>query len=118
MNVSDVMTTEVISIAPETTFREIVDLLATDHLGCLPVLDSLGGLLGIVTESDLLAKEAFGGQSRTLLGVHDGIVTLRGAVRFSSDLPEVLNMLWRIPGMVDVRTEVRALEPDPTILPV
>jgi CBS domain-containing protein len=56
--VADVMTTNVVTVGPDAGFREIVDLLLTDDISGVPVVDSDGRLLGIITESDLITKEA------------------------------------------------------------
>ncbi|MFD0350958.1 CBS domain-containing protein [Kitasatospora aburaviensis] len=48
------MTSPVVGIAPETGFREIVALLAEYDITGVPVVDTEGRPLGIVSEADLL----------------------------------------------------------------
>src|SRR6266516_1775065 len=55
--VSDVMTTPVVSVAPATSFKELVRLLHRHRIGALPVVDPDQRLLGIVSETDLALKE-------------------------------------------------------------
>ncbi len=55
--VSDVMTTPVVSVAPATSFKELVRLLHRHGIGALPVVDPDQRLLGIVSETDLALKE-------------------------------------------------------------
>jgi CBS domain-containing protein len=50
----DIMTTEVVSVRPDTTIQEAVDLFELHHVSGLPVVDNQGQLLGLVTEYDLL----------------------------------------------------------------
>lgn len=57
MKVRDVMTTEVVSVKPETTVGEIARLLTERRIHGAPVIDDHGQLLGIVSESDLFLKE-------------------------------------------------------------
>jgi len=57
--VRDVMTPEVVTVEEETPFKEITQLLADCHISALPVLDSDGRVVGIVSEADLLLKEEF-----------------------------------------------------------
>jgi CBS domain-containing protein len=57
--VKDLMTTQVVTVAPETTFKEIVGRLAEHRVSALPVVDDDGLVLGIVSEADLLLKEEF-----------------------------------------------------------
>jgi CBS domain-containing protein len=47
------MSTEVITVAPETPADEAARLLLTNKLGCVPVVDP-GGIVGIVTETDFV----------------------------------------------------------------
>jgi CBS domain-containing protein len=54
--VSDVMTRQLITASPETTFQEAVRLLEDNRVSGLPVIDREGKLVGIVTEADLLNK--------------------------------------------------------------
>jgi CBS domain-containing protein len=54
--VGDVMTTEVVSVQPDTAFKDCVEMLGVHRIGALPVTAD-GRLVGILTESDLLRKE-------------------------------------------------------------
>lgn len=58
--VRDVMTTDVARLRPEATYAEIVDLLLARGVSGLPVTDQDGRLVGIVTEADLVSREAYG----------------------------------------------------------
>lgn len=57
--VADVMIEDVVSVKPNTTFKQLVDLLWVNDVSALPVVDERGVLQGIVTESDLLARAEF-----------------------------------------------------------
>lgn len=54
LTVGQVMTTQVISVREETPFKELARLMKDHDVSGLPVLDSSGCLVGIVTEADLL----------------------------------------------------------------
>ena len=56
--VKDVMTTEVVAVTRETTFKEMAAVLRRYRVSALPVVDDAGRVLGVVSEADLLAKEA------------------------------------------------------------
>src|SRR3954453_16335385 len=58
--VADVMTKDVVTVRPETTYKRIVELLAEHRISGLPVVDATGVVAGIVSEADLLRKEGFG----------------------------------------------------------
>src|SRR5437016_7082849 len=55
--VADVMTTEVVTVGPETGFKSCVDMLRVHSISALPVIAADGALLGIVSEFDLMLKE-------------------------------------------------------------
>jgi CBS domain-containing protein len=50
----------VITITPETTVRQAVQLLVDSNIGALPVVDKNGAVLGIVSERDLLQSCTLG----------------------------------------------------------
>ena len=54
--VSEVMTHDVITASPQTTFKEVVRLLDENHISGLPVVDGSGRLVGVISEADLLNK--------------------------------------------------------------
>ena len=51
--VAEVMATDVVSAAPETTLRRAANLMRNQSLGCLPVLAN-GRVIGILTLADVL----------------------------------------------------------------
>lgn len=53
-----IMTAPVITVSPEMPLRDAVRILVERHISGLPVVDAAGQLVGIVTEADLLYKEA------------------------------------------------------------
>ena len=55
--VKDVMTTEVVAVRREVTFKELAAALRRYRVSALPVVDDTGKVLGVVSEADLLAKE-------------------------------------------------------------
>lgn len=57
--VSDVMTTQVVSVAEDTPFKDIAETLIQGGISAVPVVDAAGHVLGVVSEADLLRKEEF-----------------------------------------------------------
>ena len=55
--VSDVMTREVVTVEPETSFREVIRIIKDSRVHALPVVDAHGTVLGVVAESDLLVRQ-------------------------------------------------------------
>lgn len=58
MNVTDVMTHDVVTVEPGASLKEAARLLAANRVSGLPVVTSEGAVLGIVSEADVLAKES------------------------------------------------------------
>lgn len=50
----DIMTTDVVTVTPQTGVRELAELLLERHISGAPVMDEAGKVLGVVTESDLV----------------------------------------------------------------
>jgi CBS domain-containing protein len=57
--VKDVMTTDVVTVLADTPYGEIVNTLAKHKISAVPVLDTFGRVLGVVSEADLLHKVEF-----------------------------------------------------------
>src|SRR3954452_8511531 len=56
--VRDVMSTNVISVRPDSSVPEAADVLADNRIATLPVIDETGKLVGVMRDDDLLASEA------------------------------------------------------------
>ena len=59
--VKDAMTAKVIWVERDTPFTAIAAALRPVRVSAFPVLDEAGQVIGVVSESDLLAKLALGG---------------------------------------------------------
>ena len=66
--VRDVMTTPVVAVRPATSFKELAALLRKYRVSGFPVLGDDQKVIGVVSEADLLAKEA-------LSADHGGTIT-------------------------------------------
>ncbi len=55
--VKDVMTTDVAAVRETAGYKDIVAVMRQRHVSAVPVLDSAGHLVGVVSEADLLLKE-------------------------------------------------------------
>ena len=59
--VADVMTRDVVRVAPDTPYKDIVDFVVGEAISAVPVVDARGSLVGVVSEADLLCKQEFHG---------------------------------------------------------
>jgi CBS domain-containing protein len=64
LTAADVMTTDVITVSQDATVRDIATLLRSKRISGVPVVDAAGHILGIVTEGDLILREAIAGEHR------------------------------------------------------
>src|SRR3546814_251272 len=60
MQVKDIMTTTVVTVRPDASIAEIAHLLLERRISAVPVVDSAGRLLGIVSEGDLMRRPESG----------------------------------------------------------
>jgi CBS domain-containing protein len=60
MQARDIMASRVVSIAPEATVLEAIELMLKNRISGLPVIDRRGALVGIVTEGDFLRRAETG----------------------------------------------------------
>jgi CBS domain-containing protein len=64
MNVRELMTTEVLTVAPEGSLKDVAAILAEHGISGLPVCDAEGRVLGVISEGDILFKEQGARQRR------------------------------------------------------
>jgi len=65
MRAADVMTTNVITVDPDTSVQALATLLSERGISGVPVVDRDNRLIGIVTEGDLLHRAETGTERRT-----------------------------------------------------
>jgi CBS domain-containing protein len=53
----NIMTSDIITVSPDTTVTDLAKTLAAHNIGGTPVVDKTGKLLGIVTENDLIDQK-------------------------------------------------------------
>jgi CBS domain-containing protein len=69
--VKDVMTTSVVAVKRNADFKQIVSVLRRFRVSACPVINDAGHVVGVVSEADLLYKEAANGR------VPAGLIRLR-----------------------------------------
>ena len=57
MRVEELMTSPVHTAAPDSSLKELARTLVERGMGCVPIVDAAGALIGIVTEADLMRLE-------------------------------------------------------------
>lgn len=94
MQAKDIMTRNIISMKPKTTVIEAIDILINNRISGAPVLDDQGGLLGVISERDLMMPFEFL-SNREQTGASIEKLMARNVVVFSEDTPveEVMKSL-------------------------
>lgn len=67
MKVGDIMTPSPITVGRDASFKEVTDLLIEHDIGGVPFVDDAGSLVGIIAESDLMSRQAYANDDRSLL---------------------------------------------------
>ncbi|MHB1596459.1 MAG: CBS domain-containing protein [Streptosporangiaceae bacterium] len=57
--VADVMTFNVVAVRRDAEFKEIVEVMHRRRLSAFPVLDDHDNVIGVVSEADLLPRQAY-----------------------------------------------------------
>lgn len=60
MRAHQIMTRKVVSVTPEHTVLQAVNLMLSSHVSGLPVVDKAGAVVGIVSEGDFLRRSEIG----------------------------------------------------------
>jgi CBS domain-containing protein len=58
-----------ITVGPDATSAEIIDCLLSNNISGVPVVDENDGVIGIVTEADLVLSVAYGNHDRRALAL-------------------------------------------------
>jgi len=68
MHVKDVMTKDPVTVGSDAPLKDVADLLVTHRISGLPVVGDAGEPLGVVSEADLIVKEAGEREAQGALG--------------------------------------------------
>ncbi|HZD52243.1 MAG TPA: CBS domain-containing protein [Woeseiaceae bacterium] len=60
MQAKDVMTTDVVTVTPDTAVADVAKILLDRRISAVPVVDAAGRIEGIVSEGDLMRRPETG----------------------------------------------------------
>lgn len=116
----ELMSSPAVTVGPDADVSEAAAIMRKWTIKQLPVCDDDGHLLGVLSRSDLLREFlredtdlAFDvaellwhkmslPRKEVSFSVEDGVVTLEGQVEHRVQVPEILDRVRRVPGVVDV----------------
>ena len=124
------MTAPAVTTHPDATIAGAARMMNVHHVRRLPVVDSGGKLVGIVSRRDLLAvflrpdaeiarqvgeiltELLPGGPTGIEVAVRNGVVTLSGQPELAAEedlIPVAVRLAWDVDGVVDVVNKVSAV---------
>ncbi|MCK5241971.1 CBS domain-containing protein [bacterium] len=103
----EIMTKEVLSVKPDTTVKEVAQFFLNNKISGAPVLDEQENLIGIVTEGDVIFRDA-NIHLPTMITLFDSIIYLESPNKYAHELQKIVG------GKVeDIMTkEVVAIQPE------
>jgi predicted transcriptional regulator len=87
--VADVMSRDVITVQPETPLEEAIQILAEKRISGLPVIDSAGKVVGVISESDLMWRES-GVTPPPYIMLLDSVIYLQNPASYNQELHKAL----------------------------
>ncbi|GAA2655254.1 CBS domain-containing protein [Streptomyces vastus] len=121
LTAGQLMSTPAITVHPEQRVADAARVMERHHIERLPVVDEEDRLIGIATRRDLLRvflrtdeeiRQEIIDEVLTramclpphtvIVSVHDGTATLEGRLERRSDIPLVVQLTWRVDGVVGV----------------
>ena len=84
----EIMSRQVITVAPEMGVEELASLLLSRKIGGAPVVDQTGKMIGVVTESDLIDQRK---QLHlpTVAAILDALIPLESTAQFTKDFKKM-----------------------------
>ncbi|WP_017298628.1 CBS domain-containing protein [Nodosilinea nodulosa] len=108
--VADVMTPNPISVPPDAELKDAIQLMADNHVGGLPVIDTDNALVGILSESDLMWQTT-GVDVPAYIMLLDSVIYLKNPTQYNQELHKALGQRVK-----DVMTDrVVTIAPDKSL---
>jgi len=87
--VADAMSRDPVVVRPETPLNEAIQILAERRISGLPVVDEVGQLVGIISETDLMWQET-GVTPPAYIMFLDSVIFLKNPAAYERDLHKAL----------------------------
>ncbi|WP_066375122.1 MULTISPECIES: CBS domain-containing protein [unclassified Anabaena] len=87
--VADIMSSQPIVVRRETPLAEAIEILAEKRISGLPVVDDVGKLVGIISETDLMWQET-GVTPPAYIMFLDSVIYLKNPAAYERDLHKAL----------------------------
>lgn len=88
LTAKEIMTTDVISVKPETSLKDLANKFVEFKFSNMPVLDEAGKLVGIISETDLVEQQK-PLHIPTVMALFDGVFYLDSEKHFREEVDRV-----------------------------
>ena len=88
LTAKDIMTRDVVTVAPDTTIEKLAALLVSNQISGAPVVDANGALYGMVTENDLISQNKRL-HIPTVVSFLDAAIYLESSKKFADEVKRV-----------------------------
>ncbi len=109
LTASDIMTTDVQTVHEETDLKVLAKRFVEQNVNAMPVVDDDGGLVGMVTQTDLVEQD-MPLHIPTVVSIFDWVIYLESPKRFTE---EVRKVTARKVGEICARDVVTCSPEDP-----
>ncbi|MDJ0593923.1 MAG: CBS domain-containing protein [Pleurocapsa sp. MO_226.B13] len=104
--VADIMTADPITVSPETSLQEAIQILANNKISGLPVVDKKGKLVGVISETDL-TWQATGVDAPPYVMFLDSVIYLQNPAKHNQEVHKALGQTVK-EAMSDRPVTIRA----------
>ncbi|MGB5636328.1 MAG: CBS domain-containing protein [Waterburya sp.] len=87
--VSEIMTTEPITVSPETSLESAIQILVDKKISGLPVINAQGDLVGVISETDL-TWQATGVDTPPYIMFLDSVIYLQNPAKHNKEIHKAL----------------------------
>ena len=84
----DIMTTNVVTVSPETDVAEAAKIMLDRHFNGLPVVDAKGRLQGVLCQSDLITQQKTL-RLPSIFTILDGLIPLSSTSAFEQEMKKM-----------------------------
>ncbi|MDJ0568086.1 MAG: CBS domain-containing protein [Pleurocapsa sp. MO_192.B19] len=87
--VAEIMTVDPITVSPQTSLQEAIQILADNKISGLPVVDDRGQLVGVISETDL-TWQATGIEAPPYIMFLDSVIYLQNPAKHNQEVHKAL----------------------------
>lgn len=111
LKVRDIMRTEVVTVTPDTTVRDLAEILAKHQVSGVPVVDSDGTVAGMVSQADVILQDA-DLHFPYYINFLDSVIYLPGSIH---NFEERFRKIFAVKVSDIMKTDVVSISPDASV---